>query len=355
MFNPATPFPVIDFAAEIAPWPRPPFAWPHTGKGSDEPQPCVIETTWREKIEGQMILFDTSASLMKLHLSKSLVAAVPFSRLCMLTLKEPLVANNPVGLGKERLPFADHERKYRFEGSDGQLRSGYTVGYVINESGLFLFEPTDDEESLLRVFVPTAAYSSLELGPSESETALRRWITTREELIEAIEKQKHSAPLRIGEALLNLGLVTRRQLEHALAKQRGEQALGEMLLASGAISGEDLDAALAHKMGFPLVDMRSFPIDDRAVKMLGLQVAVAAEAVPLMLQDDILVVAVDHPSRMAKLKTIQTVTGKNLVPALSSKVQITQALTNLQRQHVSVDNVVARVVFPRRTIFGADQ
>jgi len=74
-----------------------------------------------------------------------------------------------------------------------------------------------------------------------------REISDPRELLQAIERQRTLKLLPIGTSLLQLGLVTREQLDQAL-KTKGEGSpLGEALVKSGAISRADLERALAHK------------------------------------------------------------------------------------------------------------
>ena len=119
-----------------------------------------------------------------------------------------------------------------------------------------------------RAFVPREAYIKVTFGPSVEERAAARWISAPDVLLLAIERQRSMPVLPIGEALLNLGLVTPAQLDRALELQRGDVPLGEMLVSSGVISRSNLETAIAHKMGYPLVDLTRFPVEEAAARML---------------------------------------------------------------------------------------
>jgi hypothetical protein len=303
-------------------------------------------------VEGEMLNFDpTAGKLLFRTQADGPDATVPFGRIRQLVLTAPLLpAPRIAGAPVERVPSAAQERDYRLHAKDGKPIAGRTAGYVATDAGLYLFTPLDEERALQRVFVPRSAYTGSEFGPSAEEIAAERWIATRQELIEAIERQQRAPVLRIGEALLNLGLVTRRQLDRALAQQRGDVPLGEMLVASGVISRSDLNTALAHKMGFPLVDLTRFPVDLDAARKLPLRLATQSMALPLMVHGERLIVAVDRPSRIDKLHTLHVFTGMKLIPVLTSKAQIMLALSDLAQQDVWSHNVFARLVFAPTTI-----
>ena len=148
------------------------------------------------------------------------------------------------------------------------------------------------------------------------------WIASPGELLAAIDRQQRMPILPLGQSLLELGLLTEAQLERALANQGRDVPLGESLVAAGLISRADLQTALAHKMGYPLVDLTRFPIDPKAVAKLPPRIAVGFRIMPLMLQRERLVVAVDRPARVIKLGAVHAIAGVTVVPVLASRMQI---------------------------------
>jgi hypothetical protein len=116
------------------------------------------------------------------------------------------------------------------------------------------------------------------------------------------------------------------------------------------ISPSDLATALAHKMGYPLVDLTRFPIDHDAARRLPLRLAMQCRALPLMIDGKRFIVAVDRPSRVEKFRTLQVFTGMKIVPVLTSKAQIMVALGELAQRDVWSHNVFARLVFGPTTL-----
>jgi hypothetical protein len=258
--------------------------------------------------------------------------SLAFNRIRRLTLTNPLQpATSMSGAPVERVPTAAQERDYKLQAT-GTLPplTGRTAGHVETSDGLYLYTPVDDEASLQRVFVPRTAYARCEFGPSAQEVAARMWIASPRELLVAIERQERMPVLPLGQSLLALGLLTPTQLERELARPRGEVPLGEFLVTMGLISRSDLQTALAHKMGFPLVDLARFPIDPKAVARLPQRIAEKARVMPLMIDRDRLIVAVDKPGRVLKLRTNFGYAHINVVPVLASKAQLLLALDRLK-------------------------
>jgi hypothetical protein len=331
-------------ADDMLDWPKPPFKWRYAASLQNAVHPCRIEATSGSMVEGDAVGVDLSAGTLTFRgRSGSAAVKVPFSTFRRLTLTEPLrpsapLANEPV----ERIPAAAQERGYRLQWRSAALNEavGRTAGYVERAAGLFLFPPLEDRKSVLRVFIPRAAYSACTFGASAEEVAAARWMSSPPQLLEAIERQAHKPVLPIGHSLLELGAITKEQLDEALAEPGdGKTPLGETLVARGIISRSTLETALAHKMGYPLVNLNAFPVDEIAAKKLAFRMALGARALPLMIDGTRLIVAVDKPARIQKLRNLQAAAGMILVPVLAPKSNLLEALHKLYEKDLWKENV----------------
>jgi hypothetical protein len=331
-----TPFPTISLdGPDNWQWPSPPLAWRHLPPPAlGTPQPCSAESLTGAIVRGEMHAFEPTAGRLVLSTTPGGPKGyLQFTRFCRLTLDEPLrPAPLRDGAPRERVPAAAQERAYALHAPDGAQRpplTGRTAGHVESPAGLYLFTPVEEEAAVLRVFVPRAAYGRAEFGDSAEEVAARLWISSPAELLAAIERQHRQPVLPIGRSLLALGLLTAEQLERALARPSGNLPLGERLVKEGLITAADLRTALAHKMGYPLVDLARFHIDPAALALVPQRVAASQGMMPLMLDKGRLIVAIDTPSRVAELNSMQTYVGRPVVPVLASKTQILSALYRL--------------------------
>ena len=342
-----TPFPtlIVD-APERWHWPAPPFSWRHVpAPSNDVPQPCRLERKSGSVIEGDMLGFDPQTRMLTFRTNlEGPKVELAFSRFCRLTLTTPLrPAPRMTGAPIERVPAAAQERDYTLYSDDvTPPLTGRTAGYVETGDGIYLFTPVNDEAALQRVFVPRTAYTRREFGPSAEEIATSRWIASPNDLLEALERQQKKPVLPLGYSLQELGLLTHDQLYRALGGQPANVPLGEMLVAAGMITKADLQTALAHKMGYPLVDLNRYPIDPDAIAKLPHRLAVMYRAMPLLLHDGKLIVAVDKPSRAVRLQELQALAGLSVVPVLSPRAQIILALERLSKDiwtHVAPMNM----------------
>jgi hypothetical protein len=98
-------------------------------------------------------------------------------------------------------------------------------------------------------------------------------------------------------------------------------------VAAGVLSQAALHTAVAHKMGYPFVDLDRFPIDPQAVVKLPYKIAVKARVLPLMVDGTRLIVAVDRPARIDKLQELRGHAPLQFVPVLASKQRILAVLS----------------------------
>ena len=335
----STPLPTLMLdAVSTWDWPQPPFARRHmmAPLASDAAQPCRVETPNGVTVDGALVQFDVELGVLRFRLSSGGDAlSLPFSKFRRLTLATPWpLARRAPDAPVERVQSAAQERSYRIELPSGGQLAGRTMDHVQMDYGLFLFTPLDDGAAVQRVFVPQEAIGSLHFGKSAEEHAAERWVATTEALFAALAAQKTATIKPLGDSLLDLGFVTRGAIERIVSEQGAarEVPLGEALVAKGLLERSDLQTALAHKMGYPLVDLTRFPIDITVARKLSQRAMIEHSALPLMQHGDQLIVAVDDLAQVPRLQALQALAGLKVVPVLASRGRIALALAALPQR-----------------------
>jgi len=144
-------------------------------------------------------------------------------------------------------------------------------------------------------------------------------VVTPEQLLHALEVQSRMPILRIGQALMALGVLTEEQLRSGLAQQQLDRSvpLGETLVRMGVVTKAQLQAALVRKMGYPLVNLHTFPVAVDALRTLSHGVARRLQVMPLMIHEGRLVLAMDDPaSRHAAIDEVEFITQMKVVPVI---------------------------------------
>ena len=316
-------------------WPTPPYACYPLAQPQSEPQPCEIVGPNDQATLGRLLAFRPTDGLIHIQIAPARTPiAVRFDQFRALSLSAPLKPT-PLAPGDPHAELLAHRAlsPYQITLPNGTVQKGRTCGHVEFDFGVFLFPPLaalgGGDGVVRRMFVPRAAYQSFVVGPPIGELLVAQSsatsaqieqaidvqhqlrdrklgdilvtneVVSAHQLLEAIERQAKMPLVRIGEALLSLGMITDSQLKVALSQQHGDRSvpLGELLVRMGVVSREDLQVALSRKMGYPLVDLDTFTAAPEALGKLSQAVATRLRALPLLVRDGRLIVALEDPAR----------------------------------------------------------
>jgi len=102
---------------------------------------------------------------------------------------------------------------------------------------------------------------------------------------------------RIGEIILNQGLITLQQLEEALKAQRegNKKRLGEIFVEIGAISREELYEVLQYIYETEYIDISNYVIDPEVISLIPEKTAMQFTLIPISKNNDELVIAMANP------------------------------------------------------------
>ena len=152
--------------------------------------------------------------------------------------------------------------------------------------------------------------------------------------LEALTTAAPPSP-RLGDLLLRAGLVTDAQLLDALGAQRERRKrLGEILREDGVIDEVALAAVLAVQLDTPLVDLRERPSDEAAMRTLSEADARRLWVMPLAFsgrEHEDLIVATDDPGNQAMLEEVADLVGRPVIPWLSLRSEIDDAIRHRYR------------------------
>jgi hypothetical protein len=137
---------------------------------------------------------------------------------------------------------------------------------------------------------------------------------------------------RIGETLLERGAITPEQLEAALLAQRQspQQRVGSILVSQGAITEPMLVQALSEALGTPVVDLTTAQVDWAAVHLVRTRFCEQHEVFPYALENvggrRHLVVAMADPLNQTALDELEFTTGLKVSPRVSALSAVRAAI-----------------------------
>lgn len=153
-----------------------------------------------------------------------------------------------------------------------------------------------------------------------------------------------AAPIKnlpIGKILVENGFITEAQLEDALDKQRSSEGkmLGDIMLEMGLVSETQLAQALSIRLKVPFVDLSTTQINREAVMKIPEEKAKEKLVLAYAINNNRLMVATNDPINFYIFEELKVQTGMEIVPQISTKTAITEAIGKFYSQQ-QVDSAV---------------
>ena len=178
------------------------------------------------------------------------------------------------------------------------------------------------------------------------ETLLQNKKLKREQLRKALEEQNKLGRVKpLGEILMDFGYVTQGDVDDALNRQRsGGGRLEDTLVQSGKISPEMLARSLAMQLGYEFIEEGNTKVDPYAVTLVPEATVRRYTAMPIRLEDNVLVVAMKDPRHVFALDDIKLITGKEIQPAVATEETLTKFINRFYRGGEDMDELAKAVL-----------
>jgi TM2 domain-containing membrane protein YozV len=145
--------------------------------------------------------------------------------------------------------------------------------------------------------------------------------------------QRVSAGDNIGELLLREGLITNAQLDMALAHQREtDKPLIRILVEAGALDETKRLNFFKRQFGVPMVTIAATQIDPLLYTYIPAALARRHHIVPVKLDKDGLVVAMEDPSDLMLLDHLKEIVGLRIKPVVAASGEILEALAGFPEE-----------------------
>jgi type IV pilus assembly protein PilB len=184
---------------------------------------------------------------------------------------------------------------------------------------------------------PIAAYSEI-VGP--------RFILTSAQTAGSNRRVSAALPRKrkLGELLVNEGLLTPERLAEALQEQeRSGDRLGRVVQRAFAIAEEEIIQVLSRQLGIPVIDLSTVLIDPQVLRLVPERLARLHQAVPVYVENGELVVAMTDPLNVVGLDDIARASRLAVRPAVAKEAQIAAAIEQYQGGGGSVQEVLQTI------------
>jgi type IV pilus assembly protein PilB len=146
---------------------------------------------------------------------------------------------------------------------------------------------------------------------------------------------------KIGEILLEKGLVTEAQIEEALdLQQRGGDRMAQVLVQKGWLPEKDLLEALSEQLSVPFLWLRQGVFDPALASLIDREIALRLKVMPLFQVRGVLYLATAEPQSVPSLDAVEDITGLKVRPVIACTNEILQTLTASQDSEADLSEYI---------------
>lgn len=145
---------------------------------------------------------------------------------------------------------------------------------------------------------------------------------------------------QLGEILVSEGLITKDQLDGALAVQSSSgRMLGRILVDQGVLSEGQLVKALATQIGLPFIDLTEHAVDGSVIALVPGQVCRHHRVLPVAVEGGHLILAMSDPANVVARDDIRTRTGMDVRVVVATRNDIDAAIDRIYRADSDLDDL----------------
>ena len=146
---------------------------------------------------------------------------------------------------------------------------------------------------------------------------------------------------KLGECLIQSGLITDQDLQVALAEQkRTGERVGAVLVRLNLATEKQITKALAYQLGFPFVSLSDDPPERSAIALIPKERALEHVCVAVRLEDHVLTVAIADPLLVSLVQDLEAQTGCRIKPVVATRSDILESIQSGYPERVVVTNPV---------------
>ncbi|MBD5513447.1 MAG: Flp pilus assembly complex ATPase component TadA [Lachnospiraceae bacterium] len=127
--------------------------------------------------------------------------------------------------------------------------------------------------------------------------------------------------LRLGDVLVNSGVISAEDLEKGLARQKGTgRKLGEVLVDEGIVTEENIARALSDQLRYDMIDLQNVEIEEEVLKLVPANVLKKYKVLPFEYSQETMMlrVAMADPMDIAALDDINIITNMQVEPVVAT-------------------------------------
>jgi predicted nucleic acid-binding Zn-ribbon protein len=133
---------------------------------------------------------------------------------------------------------------------------------------------------------------------------------------------------RMGEILVDAGVLTEGQLEHALQEQQDhpQRRLGAILVELGHTESDVIAQVLACQLRLPFLHLEQDVPEENAIRLVSGRLCRHHHCVPVRIEDETVLLAMSNPLDLIAIEDIELATSRRVNPVVAAEPDIAKAI-----------------------------
>ncbi|MFJ7933521.1 GspE/PulE family protein [Sporosarcina sp. NPDC096371] len=149
---------------------------------------------------------------------------------------------------------------------------------------------------------------------------------------------------RLGDLLMEAGVISQEQLDKALAQKSREEKLGDYLIRLQEITEQQLIEVLELQLGIPHLHLGQYSIESELTQLVPKELAKRAHLMPVRKDRNKLLVAMADPMDYFAIEELRMTTGYQIETSIAAKDDIYRTITKYYDLQESMDDALDDII-----------
>ncbi|MFC4356005.1 GspE/PulE family protein [Chryseomicrobium palamuruense] len=163
---------------------------------------------------------------------------------------------------------------------------------------------------------------------------------------------------RLGDMLVDAGMITHEQLEYGLQNKLPTEKLGDYFIRENLITEQQLIEVLEMQLGIPHVNLTQYPIDPELTALVPKELAKRLLVLPIKRERNKLLLAMSDPMDYFAIEEVRMSTGLQIEPAIAAKYDLLRMLTKFydlkETMDMSLQDIIPQDIDDENQIMDLD-
>ncbi|GLC87265.1 GspE/PulE family protein [Lysinibacillus piscis] len=142
---------------------------------------------------------------------------------------------------------------------------------------------------------------------------------------------------RLGDLLVEAGVITNEQLDEALATKNRDEKLGDFLIQENILTEQQLIEVLEFQLGIPHIHLNQYVIEPELIKLVPVELAKRASVMPIRRDKNKLFIAMADPMDYFAIEEVRMATGCQIEVSIAAKDDLYRTITKYYDLQESMD------------------